>query len=240
MNVEGKDIEKLNSRISEVWDNNVSIRAKDLEKGTDYSYTQIIKPWVCAEVLKYSGEESHILDIGCGCGYLTNAIYVQGRHNITGIDLSPASIAYAQKRYPNIEFANQDIYSVSLAQKYNMCLAVMVLNNVPSLNAFFKNVANVLKRDGKMIMVIPHPFFWPIKHLDVKSFPYAKEGAYLFRFSTKGRKDYSASVTYFHRSLEQYINAISKNGYKILCCKELVEMAEDETPDILGFVLQRC
>ena len=76
----------INEKISRAWDRNVAVRAKDLEEGTDYSYIHIIKPWVLKETLRLTSETSTILDIGCGCGYLTNAIYVNGRHFITGID----------------------------------------------------------------------------------------------------------------------------------------------------------
>lgn len=239
MNLDVNEIENMNVKIAKGWDNNVLVRAQDLEKESDYSYTQIIKPWINNMIIKHSKETDKILDIGCGCGYLTNSIYEQRRYNILGIDLSPTSIDYAQKRYPKIEFLNQDIYAFPLKEKYDVALAVMVLNNVPNLTMFFEVVANCLESGGKFIVVIPHPYFWPEKHLKIRAFPYAKESFYQFQFSTKGRQDYSAQVFYFHRPLEQYLNTIRKTGFEILYCKELLELERDNTPDILGFILQK-
>lgn len=103
-------------RISYAWDMNVHIRANDLECGTDITYTNIILPWVLKEVSHHSTEKSTILDIGCGCGFLTNAIYQSGRFAIQGIDISTASIAYAKRKYPNIFFSEQDFYSLPLSE----------------------------------------------------------------------------------------------------------------------------
>lgn len=233
-------IKILNASISKAWDNNVLTRAQDLEKGSDYSYTKIITPWVSTTALRHTETQSRILDIGCGCGYLTNIIYEQNRHNIMGIDLSPVSISYAKERYPKIRFVCQDIYSAALKQEYDMCLAIMLLNNVPNVEILLKNMVKVLKRHGKVILVLPHPVFWPQKHLGkAKYFSYEKEGSYQFQFSTKGRKDYSTQVTYFHRSVKQYISTIYKVGFNVLYGKEIIEMDRDITPDIWGLILQK-
>lgn len=226
-------------KISRAWDKNVVVRAKDLEDGTDYSYTHVIKPWVLRETLQFTSTASNILDIGCGCGYLTNAIYEHGRHSITGIDLSPKSISYAQKKYPHITFTQQDIYSISTDTKYDLSLAVMVMNNVPDTWILFHAIAGLLNQNGYLILVLPHPAYWPAKHLKITPFPYFEEKSYTFPFSTKGRKDYPSHISYFHRPTESYLTSAQTAGLHLIDCKEFSEMAEDTKPEILGLIFQK-
>lgn len=226
----------INEKISRAWDRNVAVRAKDLEEGTDYSYIHIIKPWVLKETLRLTSETSTILDIGCGCGYLTNAIYVNGRHFITGIDLSRKSVLYAQRKYSHITFAQQNIYSISTGIKYDLGLAVMLLNNAPDMKALFEAIARLLKHNGNLILVLPHPAYWPQKHIKRSSFSYLEEKRYSFPFSTKGRKDYPANVSYFHRPIESYLESASEAGLELVTRKEFVEIRGDGLPEILGLI----
>lgn len=226
-------------RISYAWDMNVHIRANDLECGTDITYTNIILPWVLKEVSHHSTEKSTILDIGCGCGFLTNAIYQSGRFAIQGIDISTASIAYAKRKYPNIFFSEQDFYSLPLSKKYDICTAVMTLNNMPDMSAFFDVASKILYGGGSLIMVLPHPCFWTEKHISTSDFHYMIEKSYKISFSTKGRKDYNCPIFYFHRPIEAYLHSIREHGFSVACCKELVEGPTETTPDLLGIVLTK-
>jgi 2-polyprenyl-6-hydroxyphenyl methylase/3-demethylubiquinone-9 3-methyltransferase len=54
-------------------------------------------PWVSEVIRDKRGggaEPARVLDIGCGAGFLTNALAREG-HQVTGIDASPASLAVA-------------------------------------------------------------------------------------------------------------------------------------------------
>lgn len=229
----------INEKISLAWDRNVAVRAKDLEEGTDYSYTHIIEPWVLGETLLRTSASSTILDIGCGCGYLTNVIYENGRQFITGIDLSPKSVLYAQKKYPHIKFIQQDICSVSTDERYDLVLAIMVLNNAPDMKVLLHTIAGLLNQNGALILVLPHPAYWPLKHLKVSSFPYLQEKSYYLHFSTKGRKDYPSSISYFHRPIESYLGSAREAGLQLAACKEFEEMTGDNLPEILGMIFKK-
>lgn len=232
------DLCEINQIISHSWDANVQIRAADLEQETDYSYTHVIKPWVLDQVLRHTTEDSSILDIGCGCGYLTHAVYQCSRHKIEGIDLSSASIAYAQNKYPAISFSCQDICTISARQQYDLCLAVMTLNNMPFIKVFFSSVKKLLQPHGRIIIVIPHPCYWPSKHLADKEYSYLQEKAYEFTFSTKGRADYASHILYFHRPLETYLRNIQEAGFQLTEFRELREMPDEPIPDIVGIEIQ--
>ena len=226
------DYDCINQYIKNSWDKNVKTRALDLEKATDSSYLNLIMPWVVNKVLEKTSINSNIIDLGCGCGYLTNTIYNKGRHNITGVDISPASIDYAREKYPYISFVCEDICKTTDIQKYDLCLAVMVLNNMPNIKNFFNVIQNILTTGGTLLLVIPHPCFWPQQHLKEPDFIYAKEKTYEFNFATQGCKDYS-SILYFHRMLETYLDYIKDAKLILEDFHEIVEPNIKRKPDIL-------
>ena len=227
------NLETLNEHITKSWDNNVIIRASDLEQGTDKSYHNLILPWVLERVKRNTTSQSSIVDIGCGCGYLTNAIYETGRKKIIGVDISKTSINYAKCKYPNITFQCTDICRLEETAPKDLCLAVMVLNNMPSIHGFFKRIRELLVDDGSLIIVIPHPCFWPNQHLNNNEYNYENETAYEFSFATQGRKDYYSPVLYFHRMLETYLNCFEQNQFVIKDFYEVKENDKKRNPDIL-------
>ena len=229
----------FNQHIAKLWDLNLKTRAEDLEHGTDLNYTQIIMPWVLSQLSSFTKKGHMILDIGCGCGYLTNAVHETFGVSIIGIDISSYSIAYAQKKYPNIFFEYRDLYKNAFETSYDTALAVMVLNNMPNLADFFSVVHKALKSGGHLVVVIPHPVFWSKKHLHCDSFLYMNEGYYSIPFSTKGRSDYAAEVLYFHRPLSTYINCIIQAGFRIKHICELCETSEQLNPDLVGLILEK-
>jgi len=56
--------------------------------------------------------ESWILDFGCGYGRCLGALFDAGYRNLTGFDLSPAMIAAARERYPEISF--QELHTATI------------------------------------------------------------------------------------------------------------------------------
>lgn len=227
------NLETLNKHIIKSWDDNVIIRAFDLEQGTDKSYHNLIMPWVIEKVKRNTTLQSTIIDIGCGCGYLTNAIYETGRKKIIGVDISKASINYAQSKYPNITFQCSDICTLDSMSHKDLCLAVMVLNNMPDVDLFLKRTRKLLVDEGTLIVVIPHPCFWPEQHLKNNEYNYSNEKSYEFSFATKGRKDYFSTVLYFHRMLETYLNSFEQNGFIVKEFHEAIENDGKRNPDVL-------
>lgn len=232
-------IKDLNSKISKIWDENVQKRATDLEQNTDITYNTIIKPWVLKNISVMGIDKKKILDIGCGCGYLSNAVYNAGGKAISGIDISLKSINYAKAKYPQIEFSYQDFYTLSSDNQFDLCLAVMTVNNMPNIDAFFKKIYDILYDNGRLVFVIPHPVYWPLKHISLDEFCYLKQSNYNVNFSTKGEKNYSSPIMYFHRSMEAYINSILSSGLKIELFNEIAETDSDNVPDLLGIVLKK-
>ena len=230
---------KVNKYIANSWDRIVYTRAQDLINRTDSSYVEIIEPWVVNETLENTNEASRVLDIGCGCGYLTNLIYCNGRKNICGIDISKESIKLAQKTYHNLTFDCQDIYTARFKNLYDICLVIMVLNNMPEIKAFFEILFSTLNIGGKSVIVLPHPCFWPNKHINNQHYEYMREDSYKIKFATKGRKDYNTFIRYFHRPIETYLDTIINSGFSINKVVEFVEKDNNINPDIIGIIISK-
>jgi 2-polyprenyl-3-methyl-5-hydroxy-6-metoxy-1,4-benzoquinol methylase len=230
---------ELEQSIAEAWDGNVELRSKELFNATDDCYINIIQPWVLSKINEYTDSNDFLLDIGCGCGYLTNQIYLNGRTQIIGIDISKKSIAIAKSNFSHISFAVQNFCSYNTSYYFDLCIAVMVLNNFPDINKFLEHLFHVLNDDGKAIIVIPHPCFWPTNHIKDSTYYYLKEKGYNFKFSTKKQKKYPANVFYFHRPLEVYFECFKKHGFVVERVTELPEVTNIQNPDIIGFVIKK-
>lgn len=224
---------EVNQVIQKSWDSNVVVRAMELEQGKDYCYTQIIKPWITQKVLSHTDERSSIMDIGCGCGYLTNHIYKSGRPQIIGVDFSPLSIQYAKKKYPGIDFICEDFCNSQFQQTTDLCLAVMVLNNLQDIEGFFNTAHRLLNYDGELFTILPHPCFWPQNHLSCSDYSYWNETAYSYSFATKGCSTYSSDILYFHRTLETYLTKAANVGFQLTEIHEFYENTAYKAPDIL-------
>ncbi len=101
---------------------------------------------------------SRILEVGCGTGWLCAALREHG--SVTGIDLSPASIAEARRRYPGIAFADGDFEEMALEPGYDFIVSVDVLSHVADQQRFIDRIAALLRPGGLFVLMTQNPFVW--------------------------------------------------------------------------------
>ncbi|MEH1775220.1 MAG: methyltransferase domain-containing protein [Nostoc sp.] len=100
---------------------------------------------------------AHILELGCGSGYLAQQLNIRG-YKVTGIDASEGLLNYAKKNAPESEFILSDIRSFELSSVFDAVLANDVLHfiqNNEDLKTVFKNVYAALKDGGVFVFNIP-------------------------------------------------------------------------------------
>ena len=109
---------------------------------------------IVAETLKeFEISRSHrILEIGCGEGRDAYPLLRQG-YRVLATDISPAAIAYAQKKWPEYRenFAVLDCISHKTEEKYDVIYAVAVLHMLVEDNhrdAFYRFLREHLTKDG--------------------------------------------------------------------------------------------
>ena len=99
-----------------------------------------------------------IADLGSGGGQLTESLtYYYPSAKIYGCDISKTAILYAKKfGSGKITYAIQE--SKNLPYKSNffdVCLCLDVLEHIPNVNLFLKEVKRILKKSGKFFLVVP-------------------------------------------------------------------------------------
>jgi SAM-dependent methyltransferase len=81
----------------------------DLDRQLEYWNTEGTRkvfghPLNLERVSQWLNYESRILDFGCGYGRSLGELFAAGYRNLIGLDFSPAMIAAARARFPEIEF----------------------------------------------------------------------------------------------------------------------------------------
>ncbi len=97
-----------------------------------------------------------VLDVGCGYGYLTNALNKMGLQ-AKGIDIAGQPIAYAKKIYGN-HFEQKEVTDVK--GSYDMIIGIEVIEHLSDPTGFIKKCAELLKPGGKLILTTPNKDFY--------------------------------------------------------------------------------
>ncbi len=102
-------------------------------------------------------KKGRILDIGCASGLITECLpYYYPKATIYGCDISKAVIAYDKK------FGSKKVSYKLMKKKlpypsnyFDACLCLDVLEHIPDVNYFLKELKRVLKNDGVFFGAIP-------------------------------------------------------------------------------------
>jgi 2-polyprenyl-3-methyl-5-hydroxy-6-metoxy-1,4-benzoquinol methylase len=99
-----------------------------------------------------------ILEVGCGTGWLAGQLQDFGR--VSGVDLSPLSIADAKVRFPQVEFAAGDFATMSFEPGFGFVVSADVIAHVPDQAAFVDKLATLMAPGGLMVLMTQNPFVW--------------------------------------------------------------------------------
>lgn len=100
---------------------------------------------------------SRLLDLGCGNGYVSNWIAEKG-YSVVGVDASDDGIPIAAKAYPAVEFHHASVYdplSERLGQ-FSTIVSLEVVEHLYSPRDYMREIANLLKPGGKLIISTPY------------------------------------------------------------------------------------
>jgi len=99
---------------------------------------------------------SKVLEIGCGTGYLLNALKpARG----VGIDISPGMIAIAKESYQHLEFQQMDAENLQLEGTFDFIIISDTLGYFEDIQRAFKELAKVV-HPGTRIIITYHSFLW--------------------------------------------------------------------------------
>lgn len=172
------------------------------------------------------GQVKTVLDAGCGNGYLLRKLSSRAEQ-IVGIDSSDELLSIAKKNTvgcANVSTIKNDLMkTLSLKDKtFDVVIANMVLQYLPSLENFSAECSRILKREGRFIMIIDHP----------------SHAAYLRAQELAGKKNekFLTSGSYFTEE---------KRTKKSLWNKAILEYTIElflhiSTPFRQNFILKKC
>jgi SAM-dependent methyltransferase len=100
-----------------------------------------------------------VLEVGCGLGDLLAAVKpARG----VGVDFSPAMIALARERHPELEFHVGDAMEVGAAEKFDYILLADLVNDLPDVQAVFERLQSVAHPRTRLVVSFFNNLWRPV------------------------------------------------------------------------------
>ncbi|GAB1405398.1 bifunctional class I SAM-dependent methyltransferase/glycosyltransferase family 2 protein [Lentimicrobium sp.] len=104
----------------------------------------------------YIPEGSRIAEIGCGTGWLLNAL--KPSYGL-GIDFSPAMIDIARENYPHLQFRVMDAEHLETDEKFDFIVISDTLGYLEDIQQVFNSLKNIITPDTR-ILISYQNFLW--------------------------------------------------------------------------------
>lgn len=99
-----------------------------------------------------------VLDMACGCGYGSALLAEQNPDKqITGIDIDPEAIAYAQANYQrdNLRYLCANAETFSDSGGFDSIVSLETIEHLPNPQRLVDNYASLLAKGGRIIASVP-------------------------------------------------------------------------------------
>jgi SAM-dependent methyltransferase len=168
-----------------------------------------------------------ILDAGCGEGYLARVLAASGAQ-VTGIDISPRLIEQARRKDPDgsIDYRVADLSRPlpGHAGSFDRVASYLVLNDVPGYQGFARTIASVLRPGGKAVLAFNNPYYGFLSRHVTDYFDSGRVSPY------RGLWSNGIKVYYYHRTLEEYLDAFLSPGLRLTKLADLASLADQHPP----------
>lgn len=174
-----------------------------------------------------------ILDLACGTGFFSRAFAQEGAQ-VVGSDIAKELIAIAKHNSSkNIEYIVSPAHNISFLKNESVdnITLVLAIQNIENVNEVLKECGRVLKKEGRLMVVLNHPAFRVPKQSEwgwdeEKKTQYRRIDAYLSEAKVQiemhpGDNPEQKTVS-FHRSLQYYFKAFSKAGLAVTRLEEWI------------------
>jgi len=151
-----------------------------------------------------------VLDAGCGEGWLSRALNARGAA-VVGIDVATRLIEAARTADPDgaIDFQTRDLSHPlpEFESRFDLVVSYMVLNDVPDHLGFIATIGAVTKPRGRAVLAVNNPYSAVIRGKVDSYFDSGTASVY------QGLSSHGVRVYYYHRTMEQYVNAFRDQGF---------------------------
>ncbi len=141
------------------WGNVASWYDEYLEKSDGTYQKEVILPNLLRVMEIKKGE--NVLDLACGQGFFSRE-FVRSGANVIGVDIAPELIALAKKNAPKeAEFfvSSADKLSQLKDGLFDKAVVVLAIQNIENLDGTLSECKRVLKKGGKLFLVMNHPAY---------------------------------------------------------------------------------
>ncbi|MDD4988888.1 MAG: methyltransferase domain-containing protein [Candidatus Pacebacteria bacterium] len=202
-----------------------------LSKDADSYQAKVILPNLLRLMEIKKGE--WIFDIACGQGFFSREFVKLGAH-VVGSDIAPELIAIAKKDAPKeaiFHVGPSDNISFEENESFDKAVCILALQNIENLSGTLAEAARILRKGGKLYLVLNHPAFripqksgWEFD--EKKKIQFRRVDEYLSESHTEidmhpGKKESEHTVS-FHRSLQVYFKMFKKNNFAVTRLEEWI------------------
>jgi len=178
-----------------------------------------------AEVIRYGFPSGRGLDLGCGDGHLMGIILEStGTRDLVGLDVDPEETAIARARNVYHEVVTAPADHIPFGDdEFDYVFSNSVLEHIENIDGVLREVARVLRADGRFLFTVPGPDF----HASLRGPQSADREAYLHAVDTR-----CAHLRYW--SLAQWTERMEKSGLALIHCQEYLEEPQVQRWDTIA------
>jgi SAM-dependent methyltransferase len=188
------------------------------------------RPLVLQELAPLTGK--HVLDLGCGEGYVARLVAQAGAQSVFGLDISSEMVGRAQEAAASgapcpmtFQSGNATNFQEFPREQFDRVIAVFMVSylSCAEMTEVFRSVRLRLAPGGRFIFTAPHPFLPYVPraqgrpvYFDSKGRDYfagvdASYAGYIWRRDGK-----AVPVSYMHKTLADYFDALTAAGFQSL------------------------
>lgn len=182
-------------------------------------------------------QDDNILDLACGTGFFSKAFSDAGAH-VIGVDIGAELVEKAKTYAPKAKFAVAPAHKLPMIESASIdkISLVLAIQNIKEVKETLTECKRVLKKDGKLFIVMNHPAFripqgssW---EWDSSGKQYRRIDQYLLEKTVQiamhpGKKPGETTVS-FHRSLQYYFKLLGNAGFAVTRLEEWISNRTSE------------
>jgi SAM-dependent methyltransferase len=112
-------------------------------------------PLFCEALGDLSGKD--VLEVGVGCGRIARQVLKRGCRSLTGLDISPKTIAAAKAdlaEFANVELVLADIMDFARPESFDVAFSVLTFMHVQNKRLALQHMVDALRRGGYLVLSI--------------------------------------------------------------------------------------